>query len=349
MVAANASADESDAYCDKVVARAHADAALLFSPALTVQGVKLPSSSPTDPTSQTATNPNGYQFQTLMVWSPLKAYQGVGTLDVGETDCFQHKNVVHAMYVLNQLSDVGRLQALTKEIEYLEGKQTIVSNILSNTEERLAANVATVSDTLIVRQRALGLERKRVEARGQLNVLISKDAPKTTKDIVALSDAIETSSMGFERATNHVRSLDPWLFDITGGIIPPTSGIGTQWFGVIAVGYNFGGFSRLHQDNRYLDARLHELKTARYELRDQLSKFRANTLATMNSANVEIAVIEIELARLAVIRDRLLPTDATNTQTVINAIDLQVIDIEADKVFLQELVVQLTTWNKGVQ
>jgi len=334
-------------YCNKVKARAASDAALLFSPQIQAQFIKFPSSSPTDATTTStgATGTNGLQARALAVWSPLDFYKGFRVENVATDDCKQHRAMVEAMNIIGvAAADLGKAPALKRQVEYLQSKQPEWQKIVSSTEDRLKANVIVLSDAMLVRASALALDRKLVEMKGQMDVITAKQYPDTTKYLSVLAQTIEESSMKFERESNHVRSLDAWTVTATAGLIPPQDNTGVEWLGVIAVGFNFGAFSHNYQDDKYLQARTNELRTARYEMRDQLKKFKDQVSATIDSTVAEIVVLETEELRLKGLYDALKLTSATATPALLNSIDLEQIDIESDRIFLEELKNQLLQW-----
>jgi hypothetical protein len=337
-------AQESDAnYCDKVMARAHADASILYTPNIQAQFIKFPSASPLDIT-QTGATTDGYQIRALANWSPLDTYKGMTTLKVAEADCKQHKAMVDAMNVIGQLADVGRLPALQRQVKYLQQSQPQWKTIVDSTEARLKANVITVPDALAVREQALALDRKLLQLQGQLQALSAKDIPQSPHDVDALSQAVESGSLRFEKQTTHLRSLDPWTVNISAGLVPPQPSSGVQWFGVITLGFNFGEFQHKAYDDAYMDARTRELRTARYEMRDQLNKFRAQVKAAANAAAQEMLTVEAENLHLESIRVALGQTQATTALSVMDAIALQQIDLQGDRVYLEELNNQLSQW-----
>ena len=336
--------DKTDAdYCNKVKARAASDSSLLFSPSLQAQFVKFPSSSPLD-ASTTGSTTNGYQARALAVWSPLDFYKGFGVQNVAEADCKQHAAMIEAMNVIGSALDVGKAPALKREVDFLQSKQVEWQKIVAVTDERLKANVIVITDAMQVRTSALTLDRKLIEQSGALATLSAKAYPETSKDLALLAQRVEDNSMKFEHETNHVRSLDSWTVTATAGVIPPQEGGSVEWLGVLAIGFNFGAFIHNAQDNKYLDARTSELRNARYEVRDQLKKFKDQVSATISSTQTEIVLLEAEELRLQGLYAALKQTTATATPALLNSIDLEQIDLESDRIFLEELKNQLLQW-----
>ena len=116
-----AAADDS-AYCRKVKARAAGDAALLFAPSVTGQVIRYPSvnGGPVDATG--VTTGNGWQGRVGLSWSPLDFYRGFGVLRAGDADCERGNAQIDAQHLLHYGEDYGRLHALKKQAEYLEGR-----------------------------------------------------------------------------------------------------------------------------------------------------------------------------------------------------------------------------------
>lgn len=346
MYASVSRADDNTDYCNKVHARAASDAALMFFPSVQAQFIKFPGTSASmDLLTTGTTTPNGYQVRALMTWSPLDVYKGLSTQAVGEADCQQHRAMVDAMNVITSIADVGKLPALRKQVDYLRTNQTRWRSIVEATEQRLKANIITLDDSMRVREKALLLDRKLTEMQGQADTIAAKNLPETSKDIASLASSVVYASMTFEQKSNRVRSLDAWTTGVSFGLVPPVNGVSeTEWLGVISVGFNFGAFSHNHEDDNYLEARKSELRNARYEMEDELRKFKDQIAATLSATIAETNVIELEKQRLTVIRNTVQKTEAAATPALLNAIDLEMMDLESDSIFLDEFRNQISQW-----
>ena len=347
MVSSVAMADDTQDYCNKVRARAAADSSLLYAPIIQVQAIKFPSVNPIEPTAARTSNmatDNGYQVRGLISWSPLDFYKGFQVQGLADADCKQHEAMINAMNLIGQAADLGKLPAYQKEVAYLNSKKMEWQNIVSVTEVRLKNNIIVLSDAMAVRQEALALDRKLAQMQGNVGQLSAKDQPEVSKNLNDLAHQVETASVVYENQVKHNRSLDSWTVGISGGIVPPQDSFGTEWFGVISVGFNFGAFTHNAYDSKYVTARTHELQTARYEVRDQLNKFKEQVAAAIAATQAEIEVIESEQNRLTTLRTVLQDSSATATPALIDSIDLERIDLDSDLTFLVEFKNQLQEW-----
>jgi hypothetical protein len=332
-------------YCNKVRARANSDAALLYAPSIQAQLIKFPgTSSGLDLLTTGSTTASGLQARGLVTWSPLDFIKGFSVANLAEADCQQHRAMVDAMNVIVSVTDVGRLPALKAQVDYLRSQQPKWHGILEATDERLKANVITQDDAMKARDKILLLDRKLTEMQGQANNIAAKELPETQKDTAALIKAVDLASMKFERKSNYIRSFDAWQTGVSFGIVPPLGTSSVEWFGVVSVGFNFGAFTHNAQDNKYLDARKAELHNARYEMREQLIKFRQQISATMSASIQEISILEAEEMRLSALHDAIAKTNADATMALLDAIELERIDLESDRIFLEEFRNQLSQW-----
>jgi hypothetical protein len=328
---------EGSPYCEKVRARASADASLLFAPSLQVQGVRYPKNGAID---TSATVGQGYQVRTAVSWSPLDFYKGFRVLEVGQADCEQHEAMITAQQVLTLGVDAARLPALRKTREFLAGQNPRWDAIVQKNDERLAEHVTSLLDANEVRARGGELDKKRAAMEGDVARLEAIGIDAYRGMLSSLMTSIESKAMTFERKASHVRSLEPWTFSITGGVVPQEKPV--DYFGVVQVGFNVGAFSRNSADARYLDARAEELRKARYELIDQLRRFKTQVHITNAQSKRELEIVDRRLGALNEARKLLATSEAPNAPHALAILDLDTILAEADRVFLTALVAELS-------
>lgn len=342
VVTSSARADES-AYCRKVEARAAADASLLIAPRVLVEGVKSPSALQTggklDPTSPG----HGYQLRAGLSWSPLDAYKGVRVMKVGELDCEQHETVVTAQQLLVQAPDLGRLAALREQAAYLDAQQAVWEGISTRMTERFAAQNTSLIELEEVRAQSAALARLRAQIGGEIARLEATGIETYRGSIPELVRRIGEKAMAFEQEASHVRKLDAWSFNITGGYLPPIYGPGSaDFFGVVQLGYNIGGPWQSKAENRYLGAREEELQKSRYELARQLQVLRVHVKGASAQATRELAIIERRSSELAVLRETVARSEAPAAAHAAARIELEAISMQADRVFLTGLIRELS-------
>jgi hypothetical protein len=346
LLASVAQADDTSDYCQKVQARAHADSMLLFSPSAQLQGIKYPAGAPGVVAVGGSTSVDGYQVRGGLSWSPLDAYKGTQVLTLADKDCLQHSATVEVQNLLEQMNDIGRQQALEAEVAYFEAVTPRMNDIIAGMQKRLGIGTITITDVAAVQQVIAALQRKQAQSQGQLAMIHAKDYidnPHSASDIVA---RLQRYSMEFEKQTSKVRMLDPWSIAMSGGVVPPMAqGDGVAWFGMIQVGYNFGGLVRGKLEDRYMASRQSELQHARYELADEMRRLQDSIRAGVASSELEIATLDKRLAELYSTKNTLLAhADAPNVDSVLAMVNLQIMDAESDRVFLVELKNQLSQW-----
>lgn len=338
-----ASAQESR-YCAKVRARAAADSALLIAPSLRVEGIKLPSALQSkgglDATAQTGAN---YQLRAGGTVSLINVYKGFRVVAVADADCGQHEATVTAQELLAQAPDLGRLGALRTQGQFLDARQSAWEAIATKTSERFAVQAVTLLNVEDVRSRASLIARHRAQIGGEIARIEATGLEGHRGQISALIKAIETSSMKYEREVSHVRSLDAWDVNLTGGYVPPIlNSERSDFFAVVQVSYNLGGPWHTSAEGRYLRARDEELKTARYEVQRQLRLFRDQVKGAVVAAKQELAIVDKNLAALRGDHTGLEGSEAPMAVYATAMLELELISVEADQVFLAAYIRELS-------
>lgn len=340
-LAAPARSQESP-YCRKVRARAGADAALLYAPAIQAQGIKFPNNGTID---SGATAGAGYQFRASASFSPLGFYKGTRVERAGERDCEQHEALLGVQDVLAQASDVGRLAALRAQVALLESRRTAWEAIAAKSSERFEARVTSMLSVSEIRSRVAELERRQIQVSGEISRLEARGAEADGRALSALVERAEKDAMAFERELSHVRSLDAWDVKVSGGVIPQDRPV--DFFAMVHLGFSFGSFSHNAHESRYLEARADELKTARYELRDQVRRFQTQLRLAAGQAKRELAVVDAQIASLTSARTVLERSEASGAPHSLALVDLDLVFAESERTFLSTLINQLSRFQEN--
>ena len=328
-------------FCEKVRARASGDAALLMSPRVFVQGVKFPSNGQLD---IGVTAGAGYQMRAGLAFSPLDFYRGLDVLRVADADCDQHGVAEAIQTVLAQGSQRARLTGLRAQGAYLKAHREEWRALSDKAATRLSERVITMADFDSLRQYIDTLERKLVQAEGEAAKLASSSARLPPEALTTLDRRYAQRAMRFEEAQSGLRKLDAWQLQLTGGVIPQEP---VDWFGLAELSFNFGGLARYPQERRYLEARSEELQHASYELGSQLRDFRAQTMAALDEARRDLAVVEHDVAVLASTRQILEKSEAGSVAHARDTLAAQQIAAEADEVYLQAEITGLASLLEG--
>jgi hypothetical protein len=337
---AAARADDSS-YCRKVQARAASDASLLIAPTVTLQGIRFPVSGPlTDVGPMTG---SGYQFRAGVAFSPLDVYRGLRVLRAGDADCRQHGARADLEDALLRGTDGVRLTALDEQARFLDAHRADWSVPLARAEERLAARVITLSDLDEMRRLADDLERKRLRARAAVQDLAAAGlvpgAPSGS--LVGATARYFREAARYEDEVKGVRALDAWQFQLSGGAVPMST---VDWYGLVHVTFNFGAFERMHEDAVYAEARADEIRNARHEIGARVRELRARAVASLDAAKEELEVATRAAAFVVATEDALEKADARNIVHVKDALAIQQVSIESDRVFLRAFIGALTAF-----
>lgn len=344
-VAASAQSSSPSPYCRTAHARAASDAALLMSPSLLVQGIRFP----TNNSVLTDTGPtagNGYQLRAGLSFSPLDFYRGLRTMKVGDSDCSRHDASEKVDEGLAHGADGARVRALREQAAYLDAHRREWQALRAKAEERLAARVITLTDIDDLRRYSDDLERKFVDVHGEIKQLVAQGTTGEPVPLGKLAEQYVRETIHFEQDTSTLRSLEPWQLQLTGGVIPQSP---VDWYGVAQLSLNFGTFARNHQEGRFIEARVDELRHAEYENDTKVREYRERVVASLDQARGELAVVERELSFVTTTRAVLDRSDAQNIANARDTLAIEEYSAESDRVFLHAWIVTLTAllenWN----
>jgi hypothetical protein len=334
-VSAEARAEES-AYCRKVQARAASDAALLFAPSVQALGIKYPD---TGLLGVGTTSGSGYQVRAQVTIEALDIYKGTRVLRAAEADCKHHAAAFAAEQALRDGVEAARLPALRRKAELLAAARPRWEEIVRTEQDRLDARVGGLLETNEVRARAAELERRAAQVNGEIAELEARGVVAPTQRISSLVESARANAMRLEREVSHIRSLEPWHVTATGGIIPQAP---VDYYGFIQIHFNFGSFSRNAAETRYLDAREQELARARYELPDQLRRYRSALRAAAQSAQRELDALDRQASAISAAASALEGSEAPNAPHARAVLGLDAIFVESERGYLRAFMTELS-------
>ncbi len=331
--------EPASAYCAKVHERAGSDAALLLAPTLFVQEIRFPSSGSVD---LGPTEGNGFQTRAGLMYSLADLYRGLRTSKVADASCQEQVAAVKLRDFIDYGADEARLAALQAQAAYLRAHREEWRALSDTATQRLAQRIITVVEFNALSTKVDVLEQKLTQAEGEASRIEQGSPPVSGDRPSALEERYFATTMERERQESALRSAEPWRLQVTGAVVAATTQSSLDWYGVAEVGYNLGGLARYGSESRYLAARAEELHTARYELLEQLRRFRAQNAASLAQTKQELALVERDVAVLANVRALL---EGSDTGGVGHARDLIAVDLfsaEADRVFLGTLSTRLS-------
>ncbi len=329
-----AHAEEPTEYCQRITARAEADAALLLAPTARLQLIRFPSTSSADSLGVTGGASRDVQPRAALSIGFVDMYRGLGVLDVARADCLRQQNATSLEMVVLQRADIGRLKALEQKLAFLREQASTVDQIVKNAEDRFAAHATTLAEVQDIRIHALALARLSAQAEQEVAALKARNVPMPAEPLTDILLAYEQHAVEVERRVAHVQKLQPWNLGVTGGVAATPK---ADVFAVAELSYNFGGLFQVGAQNRAVDARAKELKNARYELRHQIETVVRELRSSAEQSRRQARLLEGELARMVQVLKSLEGAEAPNKPTIVAAVTLQMIDVEAEQRFLTAL------------
>jgi hypothetical protein len=337
LMGADPASAQENPYCRRVRARAASDAALLMAPRVAVQGLRFPQTGQVD---AGVTVGSGFQTRAAMTFSPLDFYKGLGVLSEGAADCDEHQVSEEVEDALTLGNDGARLLALRSEASFLREHREEWRAVGARAATRLAEHTITLAEFDSVHQRVGELERKLSQADGEAAQIEARRGPTASAPLTELTRRYAELAGRLEQAEAHVRRLEPWQFQMTGGVIAQAP---VDWYGLVELSVNLGVFARNRQEERHGEARMDEVRHAPYELEARVQHLRAQTAAALETARQELTVVENDLATLTDVLQALDKSDAANVMQARDAVAVEELSVESDGVFLRALIGSLNT------
>ena len=182
----------------------------------------------------------------------------------------------------------------------------------------LTSSPASSSTTFGARPRIS--EHKDVRVRGEMALLEARGSDAPPPPVGQLAARYAGSSLRFERETSTLRSLDPWQFQLSGGVIPLSP---VDWYAMAQITFNVGSFERNHHEQQYVNARKDELDHARHEISTRVHEYREQLRATLDQARRELEVVERESDFLTSTRTALEKSEAQGVAHVRDTMNIE--------------------------
>jgi hypothetical protein len=264
-------------------------------------------------------------------------------MGAADADCREHETRLELEATLVGGDDEPRRAAAEAQIAFLEAHGDEIHRWLERAEARFADHVITLVELEDVRARAAALDRKLVQARGQATQLAARGAVASGagargKSTAELARAYSDASADFMRAANRVRAGDAWQLEMTAGIIPYPR---EEWFGLVQLGFNLGGFARPGHAARFAAARREEIERASYEAAAGVRRYLGSLAAVHEQARRELALIDGERERLARTLRALAGSEAPNVLQERERLALEQLALEAEAVYARVYAAEL--------
>lgn len=279
-------------YCAKVRERAADDAALLVAPRLVLQALRFPDNGRLEGGTIVG---QGVETRAGLAYSVTDLYKGLALLRVADADCRAHEARSQLEAAVGAGDDGPRAAALRAEIAFLESRHAEVQDAVAHAAARFEEHVITLVELGNIRDRADALERKLLQARGQAAEIEARRGPgeaRATPPSHGLARTYADAAGDLDRATERVRSGEPWQLDMAAGIIPSSR---VDWYGIVQLGFNLGGLARSGHAARFARAHEDEIAHAPYELGPRVSQHRQQLIAKLEESRAELTLVDRQL------------------------------------------------------
>lgn len=333
-------ADDS-AYCRRVGAQAESEAALSLWPRLSLQGLRYPSGFDNGPMTN-----EGFQVRVGMSYSLLDAYRATRLTAASEVDCQAHAALEELQSAYEGSVDAPQRSAYQAQAQFLALQRAEVDAVIERARNRLSERIITIMEFNELLTLTDQLERKAVQAQGQVARLdrgmrpsapgptpAARPALKVLRDVLRLENE-------HEAALSSLRMLDAWALRVNGGVIP-LADRSVDWFGWVELNYSLGGLFRGSAERRYRQARRDELRTSTDGLPAKLEKQQTELTLQVEQARNELRVLDKRLGYLRSTAAELQGADAALVAHTRDALTLEVLSAESERVYLQTLIESL--------
>lgn len=328
-----AAAAQTSATCRRIQAEADSRAALLLYPTVHVQGVRLPSEGDEDGTG--LLDGDRWQARAMVSVSPLDIVRGVKTLDTADAACLRHDAQNRLQESLELGLDLGKRQALERQISHLRTAMPRLKTLVQQSEQRLAEGLITFLELNQLRLEVMRTERRLLHLRGELELLNERNLPESAAPLPSLVATYESRSMDVERKTSSLRRLQPWQVSVRGGVIPDRE---VDYFGIVELSYNMGDLAQGSAERGYLEARQAELSSSRSELRQRAERLRRQLATSVHQLDSDLRMIDEQLDMLRRQKHLLVEKEAPGQQQALALLEVQMVPLESERVYVQTLL-----------
>ena len=331
--------DGNSLMCRKLSSQAESQAFLLFSPSLSIQGVKIPNAAGGDTSGTGVFQGSEYQLRGALSLSPTDMVRGALTLEAAGAECERRRARQQVESTVRQGADYGRLAALKAQQTYIRSKMPRIRELVRLSERRLAQQLITIKQIDTLRMHAVNFEQKLIDIDAGIDSLAKKGFKASKASFVRGLSTYEDKTMNAERASSTARRLSAWRLNVSGGVIPVEP---ADWYGMVSLSYNLGGIAQNFAEDAYLDARVAELGEARYELRHAIERFVGQVESSMKKLRQSRALLvaQIETARRH--RELLSRVDAPDSHELLAQLEMKEVDLEAERIYVDTLLKELS-------
>ena len=331
-----ARADDSP-YCRRVDAQAESDAALLLWPRLSLQGLRYPSGFDNGPMTN-----EGFQLRVGLSYSLIDAYRATRLTAASALDCRAHTVLEELQGAYAATTDAPQHSAYQAQAQFLALHRAEVEAVIERARRRLAERVITVMEFNDLLTLSDQLERKAAQAQGQAARLEASMPPPSSHTSGRLVRDLQRLEGEHEAELSSIRKLDAWALRVHGGAIP-LADRSLDWFGWVELNYSLGGLFRGSAERRYRQARRDELRTSADGLPTKLQSLQSEMALQAEQAQSELRVLDKRLGYLRSTAAELESADVALGAHTRDALSLEQLSAESERVFLQTLIESLAT------
>ncbi len=321
--------------CDRLRAEARAEAALLYAPRVQLEGIRAPGA--LDPARPAGAGGAVAQARLSLALSPIDMLRGHAIESVAAAECARVALADQLDRVLAVGTRHGELAAARDELAYLDGHIAEIDAMVSDGINRFERQRATAAEVEELRERRASLRAHIAELRHRSLVLEQFDGTaEIPREPAELAPRYRAAALEVDRRRADERGLSAWRLDVRAGLAEADQ---SDWFGVVELAYSFGDPWRRAADREFLRARARELASDPRDASVRWDQLRRAMRRSVDAIELEIRMVDDELAKLRSERDRVAQVaDGNDGARQLQArYTINLIELEARRVSLSSL------------
>jgi len=260
--------------------------------------------------------------------------------EVAEAECDVHAAEEALRAIAIMTPDIWTLQALEARKAYLEAHKAEWDGRLALATTGLHSRAWTLDEHEMIASRVDTLERDLADTSGRVQQLKSRLVSMPAGDWDSMRSVAFERAVRAEQRRSDLELMDGWNVGLSAGALVPFSSTGPTAIGGVHVTYNLGHTAMKAAESRFREARTEELDQAPYEAPSSLARYGAISRATLEALETQLATAEVRRQRVEGTLHLLKSRGAAMVPRVIMALELEIMAVEADRVYLQT---QITT------
>ena len=318
--------------CEMIRERAWSQAALLFFPTVSAQGVRTPRLG--DETGLAMYPEDEWQVRASGALSPLDMYRGGLVLASADAACRRVSSEDALEDLIEQGPDVGRLAPLKRQRAFLERRAGELQAQLGPHRTRFERGLSTLGEVRTLELQLGRLTRRVLDLEAEIARLEQLGVRPLNAPVADTIEQYRTAALDVETYESRVRKLAAWRLDLRGGVIRTGQ---LDWFATLEVSLNLGALTQALAESSYLDAAAARLETSHRLPSGAARRLRERVAIAQRTAEKKRDWVQSALERARSLRQRFDNTNNSAAALQRFHLDVEISELEGELLYLTEL------------